>query len=149
MTRPNTFAFFVASFLLATCLSLPSHAHEQAALYSVQVGAFASPAQGFRESLTQYGSVTVDNSGALARFLVGNFKKRSEAELLRDELQREGFGDAFVRSIGVVTDHAHESGPVASEQARIDALSEEQRNNVVYLDGVLHLKNGDSFVPLK
>ncbi|MGB5326115.1 MAG: SPOR domain-containing protein [Pseudomonadales bacterium] len=154
MALPTTQQFLLCAVALLCAISVSGHAQESGARYSVQIGAYASPAPGLRESLVAFGSVSIDNSGELSRYLVGNFSNRGEAELLRDELQREGFADAFVRSIGggpaapSHSAHHHRDIP-AAEQSKLDALSAEQRSNVVYLDGVLHLKEGDTFRPLQ
>lgn len=146
----NAYSFRTMIGTLGCLLSLSATAGPDGALFSVQVGAYASPAQGLRESLTEYGSVTIDNSGALSRYLVGNFNSRGEAELLRDELRAAGFDDAFVRSIGTATQgHAHDDGVSGKDQSLLSKLTAEQRANAVYLDGVLHLKNGDNFTPLR
>ncbi|MBT8139375.1 MAG: SPOR domain-containing protein [Gammaproteobacteria bacterium] len=138
------------------CVHANTFAEENAG-YSVQIGAFASPAAGLQESLSQFGTVSIDRHGGLSRFLVGQFNERGDAELLRDELRREGYDDAFVRARGkasaaaTVTSQHHShtnSGQSEADHARIHALSPEQRENVVYLDGVLHIKQGDSFIPL-
>jgi len=52
--------------------------------------------------------------------------------------------------------HAHEHAPGtpahrhlnASDQEKLNALSDEERQQAVYLDGKLHLKQGDQFIPL-
>jgi hypothetical protein len=47
------------------------------------------------------------------------------------------------------TQHSSSTPDTQSSDAKLwDSLSESERRRVVYLDGVLHLKQGDQFVPL-
>ena len=47
------------------------------------------------------------------------------------------------------TSSVRRSSPSANEQSLLDRLSESERRRVVYLDGILHVKTGTEFVPLR
>lgn len=54
------------------------------------------------------------------------------------------------KDIGESSTAAASSRPVpsSSEQGLLDRLTEDERRRVVYLDGVLHVKSGKTFIPL-
>ena len=158
------FHWLVPSKLIICCailLTTTTFAHAQTNSYSVQVGAFSSPPSTLADKYKQYGSVKIAREAGLARVLIGVFESRDDAELLLMELQRDGFTDAFVRRTAAKTaavattvtpqatpdSHGHTHLP-AQDQRRINQLSEAERARAVYLDGVLHLKDGDTFTPV-
>lgn len=146
----------------AVLLATTTFAHAQTSSYSVQVGAFSSPSPTLADKYKQYGSVKIAREAGLTRVLIGVFQSRDDAELLLMELQREGFADAFVRRTVAATaaiattatpeatpdSHGHAHLP-AQDQRRINQLSDAERARAVYLDGVLHLKEGDTFTPVQ
>lgn len=137
-----------------------------AAEYAIQVGAFKSPTQTFAENLRSYGEVnTSQSSSGITIFTVGRYGSVDEA---KGDLNRiaADYPGAFVRNMpsaaGSVDVASMASGAstaatrkVATQQRKKspdtqlwDSLSDSERRRVVYLDGVLHLKQGDQFVPL-
>jgi len=126
--------------------------------YTVQIGTYRNPDHTVIEDRMpeDIGEIrTATTASGLTEFLVGSFGTFSEAEDALERLQGAGFDDAFVRrqgdsprgSGGTVTDE--ESNLPQDDRALLSSLSEEERRSVVYLDGRLHRKIGDQFIPLE
>lgn len=137
-----------------------------AAEYAIQVGAFKSPSQNYAENLRSYGEVnSSQSSSGVTVFTVGRYSSVDEA---KSDLNRiaSDYPGAFVRNLPSSASSASNIGNIgstrsaaprkaATQQSRKtpdtqlwESLSESERRRVVYLDGVLHLKQGDQFVPL-
>ena len=143
-------------------LGLAIAGQAQADAYAVQVAAFATPSPAVAESYRQYGTVRVQRDANWSRVLIGTFADRDDAQLFLLELKREGFTDAFIRvldSSAVVldgngdTEHSHAGTAPHRHMAepdlqRLHKLSDEEKARAVYLDGELHLKEGERFIPL-
>lgn len=134
--------------------------------YTIQVGAFKNPSQSYADSLRSLGEVnTAQSSSGVTVFTVGRY---NSVDAAKGDLNRiaDQYPGAFVRNMpasarsaefasnGGSTSSASESAPAretgnSSPDTQLwESLSESERRRVVYLDGVLHLKQGDQFVPL-
>ena len=129
--------------------------------YTIQIGAFQEPNRSFVQSAGTLGEVRSARTGdGYLRYTVGTFSSVREAQTLLTSLQSMGYGDAFVRPmstdsrpLGAATrdnEQANVEVSVAgnSDDMLLRSLSPEERAKVVYLDGVLHIKEGDAFTPL-
>ncbi|MEM6708804.1 MAG: SPOR domain-containing protein [Pseudomonadota bacterium] len=142
--------------------------------YSVQIGAFRNPSESFVAAARSVGTVyAVERSNGVRAIMVGNFADRSDADSARETLM-ETYPGAFVTTASpTAVQFAEATGAStlannspaqaqssatgangvrrtsnATEAALLDGLTEEERRRVVYLDGKLHLKNGNDFTPL-
>lgn len=163
-TRDGTTWRWLPLALALVGWSATTHAAE----YAIQVGAFKSPSQSYAENLRSYGEVNSSQSSSGATvFTVGRYSSVDEA---KGDLNRiaSDYPGAFVRNLpssasssGNVSNNrqlaSQKAAPrkAATPQSRQtpdtqlwESLSESERRRVVYLDGVLHLKQGDQFVPL-
>lgn len=129
--------------------------------YSIQVGAFKSPSQAYADDLRSYGEVNTAQGGSgVTVFTVGRYNSLDAAKA---DLNRvaDDYPGAFVRNMPAAARSADQAIPrkAATQQSSTpktqtsdtmlwESLSESERRRVVYLDGVLHLKQGDQFVPL-
>jgi len=132
-----------------------------AAEYAIQVGAFKNPNAGYAENLRGYGEVNTAQSNSITVFTVGRYGSVAEANADLGRIEAD-YPGAFVRNMpaaarSVATASPRPTAAVQSTSTRIrttpdtqlwESLSDSERRRVVYLDGVLHLKQGDQFVPL-
>lgn len=142
--------------------------------FSVQVVATENPDLGHFREVTEFGSLYTEKTGeGLVRVKVGLYPSRGEAEQALRGVQAKGFSGAFITpateqpatlpadgNIGSSTLVTNEITPdetlLQSESSQIipeqlpawGRLTEEQKRNVVYLDGVLHLRKNGEFIPL-
>jgi cell division septation protein DedD len=122
--------------------------------YVVQIGAFRQPQADFAERARQVGTVTLSTgTSGLTRFQVGGFATQREAREALTQLRAAGYADAFVRRLASTAAPLEDlpavgAGPPPHNTSRLDALPADLRAKVVYLDGVLHVKEGDRFIPL-
>ena len=136
--------------------------------YTIQVGAFSKPSQAFADQLRELGEVnTAQNGRGMTVFTVGRYESASAAKADVERV-RLRYADAFVRampeaarsaSVAMTTPAPRQPQAASPARSRLvsgtsqnselwDGLTDEERRRVVYLDGVLHLKQGESFVPL-
>jgi hypothetical protein len=167
--RININFFKVSSAIFILCsgfLVTPAMAGN----YGVQVGVFRNVSSEFIQELEAFDAVTTVQREGLTRVIVGDFDTISDANIRLEELQNAGFSDAFVRNTGKA--RAQSSSHIStntstneqssqsqddselphyspSEQAKWDSLSPSQQLNAVLLNGKLHLKQGDKFIPIK
>lgn len=154
-------------FLVTLLASVVVHADK----YDIQIGAFKSPdASGIKLPAGVGELRTTPGPNGLTRFVVGPYASKAEAIRAQEALKAAGFDGAFLRNAQRTTDSmsarakadaaanvAHKeiaaSNRKSSELSDSDllklmALSEEERSNVVVLDGRLHRKVGSEFIPL-
>ncbi len=154
-----------AVLLGTACLSTNALAE-----YAVQVGAFSKPSQAFADAVRELGEVnTAQSDAGITVFTVGRYATVDAAQADLARIQTT-YPDAFVRNMpagarqpqdlpqdnAVVaavdkTPGADKSRYVSGTTEDSDlwnSLSDEERRRVVYLDGVLHVKQGEQFVPL-
>lgn len=120
--------------------------------YVVQVGALERPSEPFAERARTIGAVSTSQTDeGMTRYRVGPFSTKVEAEQAKAELRAAGYEDAFVlqtrRSSRTAELPPVSAGPESAAD-EVAALPEDLRRRVVYLDGVLHVKEGDRFTKL-
>ena len=132
-----------------------------ASQYAIQLEASKSPYLERFEVLSNYGSLyteTADNGYIRTR--LGPYEsKRKTLDTLR-YVHEEGFTDAIIvkHRGNIITQPASSSRTIKrqSDFENIDVktlkewnmLTPEQQKKLVYLDGELHVKDGDNFIPL-
>ena len=144
-------------------ISLSGTVSAASALFSIQIAATKSSSLSFYKQSTNFDSLYADTTNsALTKIKLGAYNSHEEAEKHLSKIRKSGFPDAFISPYTkqnstsfstnselnkVVTSHNtnplnHESSPAWQ------GLTHEQRRNTVYLDGVLHIREGDKFTPL-
>ncbi len=149
----------LASIMLA--VSIPAMAEH----FGVQVGAYRSLSDSTLEQASALGSVTKVSAGELTTVVIGQFESYESALQALDNIKANGFADAFVRRLphsepapsdvshaGDYESHSHggvEHVHLPSDiEQRLARMTEEQRKDIVILDGKLHRKVGEQFIPL-
>lgn len=123
--------------------------------FSVQIGAFRTVGSGFEDDARAFGSVYTDVTAAgVTRVRVGPFSSRAEADAAVRDIRAAGYNDAFVLRTGMDASSSLPSVAAAppvsvSHTSDFDRLPADVRANAVYLDGALHVKEGDRFIPLR
>ncbi len=140
--------------------------------YDVQIGAFRDPDTSKIQLPADVGELrTTAGPNGMTRFMVGPFANRDDAKSALAELKSAGFEGAFIRKspaqgkaapVTASADADHRQPKMTKEAGRQDqssdisqqdldklmTLSAEERQDIVFLDGRLHRKVGDEFVPL-
>ena len=140
--------------LSVVCASVMAGASGSAAAeYVVQIGALSRANPGFAVDAMSVGTVmTSESEAGLIRYRVGPFASPSEARAAKAKLRAAGYPDAYIRRIQAPP--AVSSAPLSGSESvppgtvDISTLPEEVRAKLVYLDGELHIKEGEKFVPL-
>ena len=158
----QAFAGARTSMLLAGILVLSNQASAE---FTIQIGAYQHLSDNIIQRAESLGPVKTSAAGKLTRVTVGSYTSREGAAADLAKVKASGFDGAFVRtavggSSGVVVAQqashydAHSHGPDThvhlpnNIQRKLDTIDVEDRDNVVILDGKLHRKIGDTFVPL-
>ncbi len=133
--------------------------------YAVQLEASKSPNLNRFESLKVYGQLyTVDANNGYTRTRIGPYENKNKALEVLKEVHAAGFQDAFIAkqksedaiSPAAVSKSSNHAGKHNYDIETFDVrtlkewkmLSAEQQANLVYLDGKLHVKDGNRFTPL-
>ncbi len=132
--------------------------------YAIQLGAYKNPDMTMFSILDEYGTVYTEVSGrGLTRIKLGNYASRSEAEDVLQVIRNIGYRDAFlspaggaVSNVDIPVSETISSSPSYSGESYVNPeslpiwsqLSDYQRENVIYLDGVLHIDEDGQFIPL-
>jgi len=130
------------------------------AQYGVQIGAYAEAEGDAMEAAGEVGPiVSWQTEQGLTLFAVAMADEDAALQAV-PRLQDLGYAGAFVKQLPVSV--AGSASPTvaagtvaASDGARaehldlLEQLSSEERDQLVYLDGKPHLKNGDVFTPLR
>ncbi len=138
-------------FALFLTVSFSSFAHEEH--YVVQIAAVKTLDVIAYEAAKEYGTLEILNSAdGINRVQLGDFKKRLDAERALKKVRALGFSDAFILfkhgdDLDIEDSVASSVGDPVSHPAW-KHLTAEQRDNIVILDGIFHVKEGDEFVPL-
>lgn len=140
-----------ASACAIATLSLLAASVSWADDYVVQIGALESPSERFAEPAQAIGDVRTSRAReGLTRYRVGSFPTKSAAEQALARLRAAGYQDAFVLRTASVPEGAAlpavSAAPPATDE--LAGLPENLRRRVVYLDGVLHVKEGERFTKL-
>jgi len=126
-------------------------------LYSIQIAAVKHTTLGFYERVTGFDSLYEENSSAgFKKIKLGPYSSREDAEKSLEMVKNKGFSDAFISLYTTQLNGVSKNkqldrfvGSVAPNTLPVwSRLTEEQRKNVVYLDGVLHVREGDDFKPI-
>ena len=145
----------VAHLILATA-SLFALPPAQAANYSVQIGAYKDPAAAETKRASDIGEITMHpGRDGLTRIRVGHFESEQDAQTALQRVRAAGYADAYIsdergRPVGHHEQRLPLSRPTAySEDKRLSAakakIPADQHRNIVYLDGRLMLKEGNTF----
>lgn len=137
--------------------------------YAVQLGAYKNPDMTIFSILDEYGTVYTEASAdGLTRIKLGNYASRSEAESVLKAIRNIGYRDAFLSPAGDAVSSIDSDIPMAEIVSHVPSsfsygregyvnpeslpiwsqLSDYQRENVIYLDGVLHIDEDGQFIPL-
>ena len=155
------------AFVTSVAVALVGGNLAMAAEFTIQVGAFKNPSQAFAEEVRQYGEVnSAQNGRGITIFTLGRYGSKGEAQADLARIQ-DAYPGAYVRNMpsSARTPNLAESSAAPStakaskatsivsststpEAALWESLTDAERRRVVYLDGVLHLKQGENFVPL-
>ncbi|MFK7913795.1 MAG: SPOR domain-containing protein [Pseudomonadales bacterium] len=142
----------------------------QAATYTIQIGAFKTPNATFADQARSVGEVyATQRASGVTAVSVGSFDSSAEASSALARIE-DNYPGAFVRhantdsrrllAAGSGSERAAASATRTAPAARsttasssntsdvFATLSAKERKNVVYLDGVLHFKQGDQFLTL-
>lgn len=166
LTAPSTLATLAALLGASFC------AAAAAELYTIQIGAFKHPSAQYTEPAQAVGAIyaTERDNGVIA-LSVGRFDSSDSASAALEQI-RDAYPSAYVRrahgnarqQFGSSTT-AGSSRPAFAASGSVKAtptapatqsdadsllasLSAKERKHVVYLDGELHFKQGEQFVPL-
>lgn len=158
MRRKNTFATLLSVLF---SLLLASSATSAASFY-VQLGSYKNPQNANIASADALGQLEqVAGPNGLTRIRIVGLDSKSAASDVLQNAQQSGFSDAFIGQSGArMNQQAQQSSssgyiPAYSgpSDKRINAarskLSPEQYGDIIYLDGKLYLKEGETFRPLE
>jgi hypothetical protein len=148
---------FRSLLVVLSLISAPSWASQ----YAIQLEASKVPKLERYRSLSAFGSLYTEAAGnGYIRTRLGPYQSRGEALEVLDQVHSAGYRDA------IITPQTGQKKTIAALPAnpgkhRYDIesfdvktlkewkmLSPEQQKNLVYLDGALHVKSGNEFVPL-
>lgn len=135
------------------------------AQFSIQVAAVKETSKlAFFKQSTGFDSLyTEETESGLVRIKLGAYRSREEAKKDLFVIKRKGFPQAFItantRRPAVKSPIIYSKPHAISEPIKSDhpdpssspawsTLTEVQKRNVVYVDGVLHLHEGGKFIPL-
>lgn len=161
-------------FLLTTSLN----ALAENPLFSIQITATEAPNLTFFKESTGFDSLySEETKSGLVRIKIGSYISRKTAERDLIKIKNKGFPDAFVtgytgeklnkttklkksplisksnvsvrssEEVAISEPKENKLLPPSSSPAW-SKLTETQKRNVVYVDGILHLHEGDKFIPL-
>ena len=131
-----------------------------ASQYAVQLEASKSPDLNRYQALSVHGSLyTVAASNGYTRTRLGPYENKSKALDVLDKVKAAGYADAFIAKQQNNDITASVASHPVKRQYDIEnfdvktlkewkMLTPEQQANLVYLDGKLHVKNGNKFTPL-
>lgn len=125
--------------------------------YAIQLEASKAPRLERFESLSKLGTLYTEAAGnGYIRTRIGPYESKKLALDVLNEVHAAGYTAAIITQ----QKNSYEILPsVSSQQFDIQSfdvktlkewsmLTQEQQSNLVYLDGVLHVKNGNRFIPL-
>lgn len=143
----------LAAILILMVTAGPSAADR----YVVQFGALKQPYEEYAEKARQIGSVlAVPTKSGFTLYKLGPYESGSSAREAMGRLRSAGYRDAYVKrsasqssiSNAPMTATAAMPSKSSASLQDVSALPDELRSKVVYVDGVLHVKEGDRFTPL-
>ncbi|MFK7794853.1 MAG: SPOR domain-containing protein [Gammaproteobacteria bacterium] len=138
--------------LLIISIASSAQAHQHANSYSVQIATYRNLPNNFLTSAEAFGEVHTSQANGLTRVSIGSFSNRNEAQALLSQLKKAGYEDAFISHLGASSspsssEHNNPTSP-SSEMAKFRNLSDAEKDRAVFVDGKLHLKEGNQFIPI-
>lgn len=152
-------------FFLFLVISSGSFAAEKA-LFSIQIAATKSHSLAFFKRTTNYDTLYADDRGSgLIKIKLGSYGSHEAATKHLTKIRKNGFPDAFItpytKKIRINSDYKKSFSTDSRTKTsivkeRLDPkltsawpkLTAVQKQNIVYVDGELHLHEGDKFIPL-
>ncbi len=125
--------------------------------YVVQFGALKQPYEAYSEKARRIGRVyTVTTTSGFTLYKMGPFESDASAMEAMEKLRSLGYRDAYIKDDGskseAITPRMVNSTSKTSKDIdplmAVAALPDAVRSKLVYVDGVLHVKEGDQFIPL-
>lgn len=147
--RSNRLIAFVTLMVAAA----PSIAND----YVVQFGALKQPYEAYSEKAHRIGRVyTVTTTSGFTLYKMGPFESGASAIEAMGQLRSLGYLDAYIKDDSskpeAITPRMANSTSKTSKDVdprmAVAALPDAVRSKIVYVDGVLHVKEGDQFTPL-
>lgn len=131
--------------------------------YAVQLEASKSPQLERYKQLSVHGELyTVAADNGYIRTRLGPYDSKAAALAVLEQVHEAGYADAFLAKYnsGGITAGSSVASSASRHQYDVENfdvrslpewgnLTPEQQSNIVYLDGVLHVKNGDEFIPME
>ena len=140
---------FIALLIFSMVCIAQSDQHASA--YTVQIATYRNLPNNFLTSAEAFGEVHTSQADDLTRVSVGSFNDRNEAQKLLSRLKQAGYEDAFINrlatSSAASTQHNNATHH-SSEMAKFRNLSDAEKDRAVFVDGKLHLKEGNQFIPV-
>ncbi len=141
-------------FILALLMCFTSQTY--AGTYAIQLAASKTPELATFASLEEFGNLyTTDAGNGLIRTRLGPYLSKQTALEALTKVHAAGHSTAFLANAGsddmgsgTSMTFENTSSNYQQDSTELQGLSEEQQANVVNLDGTLHIKNGDDFIPL-
>ena len=147
----KTILLFVLTYLCSTSLL--------ASDYAIQLESSKNPQLSrFKQVATLGKLYTEPYKNGYIRTRLGLYNSKAQALKILESVHHAGFSDAFiVYEKDAVASSKHTAVKAQHDMDSFDVktlpewaeLTPEQQKNIVYLDGVLHIKNGNHFTPLK
>ncbi|MDW3095350.1 MAG: SPOR domain-containing protein [Gammaproteobacteria bacterium] len=120
--------------------------------YSIQIGAYKNPPENLIKRVEKFGVIHTSKFGDITRVNVGSFKSRSKAQEFLLNIQEAGYQDAFISRLNMISatsnlQETHQSDST-SEMTKFRNLSNTDKDKAVFINGKLHLKEDNKFIPV-
>lgn len=151
----------IVMLLILVTGSLPITPSTWASQYAVQLEASKSPDLNRYEALSVHGKLYTEVAdNGYTRTRLGPYENKTKALDVLDKVRTAGYTDAFIAKQQKSEPTTAVTSTTAKRQYDIEnfdvktlkewkMLTDEQQANLVYLDGKLHVKNGNDFIPLE
>ncbi len=133
---------------LLMCFASQIHAGQ----FAIQLTASKTPQLAPFMQLEEFGNLyTTDAGNGFIRTRLGTFSGKQAALEALAKVHAAGHSNAFLvnadSDTGAIVENSSPTNYL-QDSTKWQMLSAEQQANVVNLDGTLHVKNGDDFIPL-
>ena len=136
----KSFAVLVVGFISAAAA---------ADSYTVQIAAHAHPETARTAPAEAVAAVrTRLRDDGVTLYFAGAYDSVESANQARDRLRELGYVDAFVKKQDLAAAPLQESPDFALPTSELERLRQGQTGELVILDGVPHIKDGNKFTPL-
>lgn len=162
--RVNPIKFVLTATIAFGVLATNTYADN----FGVQIGAYKNLSDNVLDKASALGDIQTIKSGSVTRVVVGSYSSRKSAQTDLDRAQAAGYSDAFITrldrtkslpaSYSSNSAHSHTSSTGSHGHghthlpnhinAKLKGLSDEELSRAVILDGKLHFKEGDRFIPI-